>query len=154
MLDSSKKRDVHLFVDGGSKRIWTSVVALLWYPWRGWRTFWSSRAGLHHLLQLMILLAFFLLDTEKSVDVVDVGWPDLAQAFFDDGGRRSCGWIWEPEELGQGPDRWVTTVFILSFGTGVYFDSVQSLGMMRFLRFMVVFVFISDGVGRRRRRRL
>jgi len=82
---------------------------------------------------------------------MDAGWPDLAQAFSDGGGRQSCGWIWELEELGRGLGRWVTTIFILSFGTGVYFDSVQSLGMMGFLRFMVVFVFIGDGIGRRRR---
>jgi hypothetical protein len=52
------------------------------------------------------------------------------------------------------PGSWVTIVFILSFGTGVYFDSAQSLGAMGFLRFMVVFVFIGDDVGCRRRQRL
>jgi hypothetical protein len=102
----------------------------------------------------MLSLAFLLLITEMSVGVVDAGWPDLAQSPSDGGGCRSSDRIWELEELGRGPGRWVTNVFILSSAVGVNFGSVQSLGAMGPLQLKVLFVFFDGGGSRRRGGRL
>jgi hypothetical protein len=76
------------------------------------------------IFQVMLLLAFFLNDALRSVGFVVGGWPDLAQSPLGGGGCRRRVQIWELEELGRGPGRWVTADgFIVSLGMGVYFDS-------------------------------
>ena len=77
----------------------------------------------------MLLLAFFLKDAEWSVGFVVGGWLDLAQSppSPGGGGHRRRVQIWEPEELGRGPSRWVTADDFIPFSmTGVNFDSAQS----------------------------
>ena len=75
----------------------------------------------------MLLLAFFLKDAELSVGFVVGGWLDLAQSPLGGGGHRWRVQIWELEELGHGPGRWVTADGFIPFSmTGVNFDSAQS----------------------------
>jgi hypothetical protein len=53
--------------------------------------------------------------------------------------------------LGHGPGRWgITNGFILSFVTGIYFDSISSQWAMGLLRLMVVLGGFFSGDGRRR----
>jgi hypothetical protein len=92
---------------------------------------------------------------ELSVGVVVAGWLDLAPLLLGGGGCRLRVQIWELGMLGRGPG-WcgIADDFILSFVTGVYFNSISSQRVTGLLRLMVVLGGFFGGGGRRRGGRL